>query len=140
MEYRINEYEMKALVPVEFYNLNSNTFETYLLNIASDYNFLQRFDLDNPELPDIVFQTYADVYDGDKEVLDDILFISYNGETDFITAIRAINKVITPEIYKYREFTHKAFIYTLYTKRLVNPFLIIFSFPGLTYTCKCGII
>lgn len=46
--------------------------------------------------------------------------MSYNGETDFITAIRAINKLITPEIYKYREFTHKAFISYIIKNKIIE--------------------
>ena len=60
----------KVLIPMRFYNLNTNTVEDYYLNIVGNVNYLQRFNLKHiEEIPELAFEIFADVYykDNNKE-------------------------------------------------------------------------
>lgn len=94
---------MRALTPMTFYNLDKKQVVEYQLNIAENFNYIQRFDLDIPEIPNYYFQVYADVYDdNDQQVDDALLFISYYDEDFILDAIRKIRELRTPEVEEYR--------------------------------------
>ena len=67
---------MKKLIPMTFFNLEQNKEVEYCINIVNDFNYIQRFDLKNPELPKLVCQVYADVYDGVDNCLQVVIKIS----------------------------------------------------------------
>ena len=103
-----------------FYNLDKKQVVEYQLNIASSFNDIQRFDLKNPELPKLVFQVYADVYDGENKVTDTLIFVSFNNETNIVKVRRQINNLRTPEIHKYREEREKSLIRYVLENKIIE--------------------
>ena len=90
------------------------------LTVNNDFNYIQRFDLKNPELPKLVCQVYADVYDGENKVTDTLIFVSFNNETNIIKVRRQINNLRTPEIHKYREEREKSLIRYVLENKIIE--------------------
>lgn len=103
-----------------FFNLEQNKQVEYDVNIVNGFNYIQRFDLKNPELPKYVSQVYADVYDGENKVTDTLIFISFNGETDILNVCRQINNLRTPEIHQYREEREKSLIRYVLENKIIE--------------------
>ena len=99
----INTYDMKIFTSMTFYNLDKQQVVEYQLNIAVGFNTIQRFDLDIPEIPNLYFEVYADVYDNEwKPVEDSLLFISYYGD-DFLMDVHSkIRALREPYVEGYR--------------------------------------
>lgn len=72
-----------------FYNLTTNTIETYNVNIVEAINYNQRFNFGHiKEIPKQAFEVYADVYDkDDNPIYDDIVFLKYENYTTFFEAL-----------------------------------------------------
>ena len=85
----------KVLIPMTFYNLNTNSIEEYYLNIVGHVNYLQRFNLQHiKEIPELAFEIFADVYDKDKnKIVDDIIFLSYGDETNILDVLLTIDDI-----------------------------------------------
>ena len=112
----------KVLIPMRFYNLNTNTVEEYYVNIVADVNYIQRFDLQNiKEVPEQAFEIYADVYDKDNNLnVDDIIFLSYGDKTNIIEVLWMIDDMRTPEINAYREQSDKELIRFIRNNKLIE--------------------
>ena len=112
---------MRALTPMTFYNLDKKQVVEYQLNIAENFNYIQRFDLDIPEIPNYYFQVYADVYDdNDQQVDDALLFISYYDEDFILDAIRKIRELRTPEVEEYRINSENAILKYMLDNKVVE--------------------
>ena len=112
----------KVLIPMRFYNLNTETVEEYYVNIVADVNYIQRFDLQNiKEVPEQAFEIYADVYDKDNNLnVDDIIFLSYGDKTNIIEVLWMIDDMRTPEINAYREQSDKELIRFIRNNKLIE--------------------
>ena len=110
------------LVPMTFYNLNTNTIETYNVNIVEPINYNQTFRYGHiKEIPKQAFEVYADVYDDDGNPIDDdIVFLKYDDYTVFLEALYEIDKLVTPEMLKFREFRDKAMIKYILDNNLIE--------------------
>ena len=54
----------KVLIPMKFYNLNTQKAEDYDVNIVEEFNFITRVDVDMPnisEKPRVLVEIFADV-------------------------------------------------------------------------------
>ena len=105
-----------------FYNLNTNTIETYNVNIVEPINYNQRFRYGHiKEIPKQAFEVYADVYDDDGNPIDDdIVFLKYDDYTVFLEALYEIDKLVTPEMLKFREFRDKAMMKYILDNNLIE--------------------
>lgn len=85
----------KVLIPMTFYNLNTNSIEDYYLNIVGNVNYIQRFNLQHiKEIPELAFEIFADVYDKDNnKIVDDIIFLSYEDETNILDVLLTIDDI-----------------------------------------------
>ena len=112
----------KVLIPMRFYNLNTNTVEDYYLNIVGNVNYLQRFNLKHiEEIPELAFEIFADVYDKDNnKIVDDIIFLSYEDETNILEVLLTIDDMRTPEIQAYREQQEKEAIRFIRDNKLIE--------------------
>ena len=112
----------KVLIPMRFYNLNTNTVEDYYLNIVGNVNYLQRFNLQHiEEIPELAFEIFADVYDKDNnKIVDDIIFLSYEDETNILEVLLTIDDMRTPEIQAYREQQEKEAIRIIRDNKLIE--------------------
>ena len=112
----------KVLIPMTFYNLNTNSIEEYYVNIVADFNYLQRFNLQHiKEIPELAFEIFADVYDKDNnKIVDDIIFLSYEDETNILEVLLTIDDMRTPEIQAYREQSHKELIRFIRDNKLIE--------------------
>ena len=112
----------KVLIPMRFYNLNTETVEEYYVNIVADVNYIQRFDLQNiKEVPEQAFEIYAYVYDKDNNLnVDDIIFLSYGDKTNIIEVLWMIDDMRTPEINAYREQSDKELIRFIRNNKLIE--------------------
>lgn len=112
----------KILIPMRFYNLNTNTVEDYYLNIVGNVNYLQRFNLRHiKEIPELAFEIFADVYDKDNnKIVDDIIFLSYEDETNILEVLLTIDDMRTPEIQAYREQSEKELIRFIRDNKLIE--------------------
>ena len=112
----------KVLIPMRFYNLNTNTVEDYYLNIIGNVNYLQRFNLQHiKEIPELAFEIFADVYDKDNnKIVDDIIFLSYEDETNILEVLLTIDDMRTPEINAYREQSYKELIRFIRDNKLIE--------------------
>lgn len=112
----------KILIPMRFYNLNTNTVEDYYLNIVGNVNYLQRFNLRHiKEIPELAFEIFADVYDKDNnKIVDDIIFLSYEDETNILEVLLTIDDMRTPEIQAYREQQEKEAIRFIRDNKLIE--------------------
>lgn len=106
-----------------FYNLEQNKEVEYHVNIVNDFNYIQRFDLKNPKLPKYVCQVYADVYDGETKIIDTLIFVSFNNETDIIKVCGQINNLRTPEIHQYREEREKSLIRYVLENKIIEKII-----------------
>lgn len=107
---------------MRFYNLNTNTVEDYYLNIVGNVNYLQRFNLRHiKEIPELAFEIFADVYDKDNnKIVDDIIFLSYEDETNILEVLLTIDDMRTPEISAYREQSEKELIRFIRDNKLIE--------------------
>lgn len=107
---------------MRFYNLNTNTVEDYYLNIVGNVNYLQRFNLRHiKEIPELAFEIFADVYDKDNnKIVDDIIFLSYEDETNILEVLLTIDDMRTPEIQAYREQSEKELIRFIRDNKLIE--------------------
>lgn len=107
---------------MRFYNLNTNTVEDYYLNIVGNVNYLQRFNLRHiKEIPELAFEIFADVYDKDNnKIVDDIIFLSYEDETNILEVLLTIDDMRTPEIQAYREQQEKEAIRFIRDNKLIE--------------------
>ncbi len=109
----------KVLIPMKFYNLNTQKVEDYDVNVVEEFNFITRVDVDMPnisEKPRVLVEIFADVYDKDgNSVYDDIILLSYGELTDIKDIVFAIEKLETPEILEHRDKQ-----YTTMMKRLIK--------------------
>ena len=105
-----------------FYNLNTNTVEDYYLNIVGNVNYLQRFNWQHiKEIPQLAFEIFADVYDKDNnKIVDDIIFLSYEDETNILEVLLTIDDMRTPEIQAYREQSHKELIRFIRDNKIIE--------------------
>lgn len=105
-----------------FYNLNTNSIEDYYLNIVGNVNYIQRFNLQHiKEIPELAFEIYADVYDKDNnKIVDDIIFLSYEDETNILEVLLTIDDMRTPEINAYREQSYKELIRFIRDNKLIE--------------------
>ena len=105
-----------------FYNLNTNTIETYNVNIVEPINYNQRFRYGHiKEIPKQSFEVYADVYDDEGNPIDDdIVFLKYEDYTVFLEALYEIDKLVTPEMLKFRELRDKAMIKYIMDNNLIE--------------------
>lgn len=105
-----------------FYNLNTNTIETYNVNIVEPINYNQRFRHGHiKEIPKQAFEVYADVYDDEGNPIDDdIVFLKYEDCTVFFEALYEIDKLVTPEMLKFRELRDKAMIKYILDNNLIE--------------------
>ena len=105
-----------------FYNLNTNSIEEYYLNIVGHVNYLQRFNLQHiKEIPELAFEIFADVYDKDNnKIVDDIIFLSYEDETNILEVLLTIDDMRTPEIQAYREQQEKEAIRFIRDNKLIE--------------------
>lgn len=105
-----------------FYNLNTNSIEEYYLNIVGHVNYLQRFNLQHiKEIPELAFEIFADVYDKDNnKIVDDIIFLSYEDETNILEVLLTIDDMRTPEINAYREQSYKELIRFIRDNKLIE--------------------
>ena len=112
----------KVLIPMRFYNLNTNTVEDYYLNIVGNVNYLQRFNLKHiEEIPELAFEIFADVYDKDNnKIVDDIIFLSYEDETNILEVLLTIDDMRTPEIQAYREQQEKEAIRFIRDNKIIE--------------------
>ena len=112
----------KILIPMRFYNLNTNTVEDYYLNIVGNVNYLQRFNLRHiKEIPELAFEIFADVYDKDNnKIVDDIIFLSYEDETNILEVLLTIDDMRTPEIQAYREQQEKEAIRFIRDNKIIE--------------------
>ena len=112
----------KVLIPMRFYNSNTNTVEDYYLNIIGNVNYLQRFNLQHiKEIPELAFEIFADVYDKDNnKIVDDIIFLSYEDETNILEVLLTIDDMRTPEIQAYREQQEKEAIRFIRNNKLIE--------------------
>ncbi len=122
MERKKNVKQWKKLVPMTFYNLNTDTIETYNVNIVEPINYNQRFRYGHiKEIPKQAFEVYADVYDDDGNPIDDdIVFLKYEDCTIFLEALYEIDKLVTPEMLKFRELRDKAMIKYILENNLIE--------------------
>ena len=112
----------RVLIPMTFYNLNTKSIEEYYVNIVADFNYLQRFNLQHiKEIPELVFEIFADVYDKDNnKIVDDIIFLSYDDETNILEVLLTIDDMRTPELQAYREQSHKELIRFIRDNKLIE--------------------
>lgn len=112
----------KVLIPMTFYNLNTNTVEDYYLNIVGNVNHLQRFNLQHiKEIPELAFEIFADVYDKDNnKIVDDIIFLSYEDDTNILEVLWIIDDKRTPEIQAYREQQEKETIRFIRDNKIIE--------------------
>ena len=105
-----------------FYNLNTNSIEEYYVNIVADFNYLQRFNLQHiKEIPELAFEIFADVYDKDNnKIVDDIIFLSYEDETNILEVLLTIDDMRTPEIQAYREQQEKEAIRFIRDNKIIE--------------------
>ena len=105
-----------------FYNLNTNSIEEYYVNIVADFNYLQRFNLQHiKEIPELAFEIFADVYDKDNnKIVDDIIFLSYEDETNILEVLLTIDDMRTPEIQAYREQQEKEAIRYIRDNKIIE--------------------
>ena len=105
-----------------FYNLNTNTVEDYYLNIVGNVNHLQRFNLQHiKEIPELAFEIFADVYDKDNnKIVDDIIFLSYEDDTNILEVLWIIDDKRTPEIQAYREQQEKETIRFIRDNKIIE--------------------
>ena len=105
-----------------FYNLNTNSIEEYYVNIVADFNYLQRFNLQHiKEIPELAFEIFADVYDKDNnKIVDDIIFLSYDDETNILEVLLTIDDMRTPEIQAYREQQEKEAIRFIRDNKIIE--------------------
>lgn len=112
----------RVLIPMTFYNLNTKSIEEYYVNIVADVNYLQRFNLQHiKEIPELAFEIFADVYDKDNnKIVDDIIFLSYEDETNILEVLLTIDDMRTPEINAYREQSYKELIRFIRDNKLIE--------------------
>lgn len=105
-----------------FYNLSTNSVETYDVNIVEDIDYIQRFNLDHIEqIPELALEIYADVYDKDgNSVYDKIYFISYNGHEDIITTLREIRNMRTKEMKEYKEEKENSYLRYIIENKIIE--------------------
>ena len=112
----------RVLIPMTFYNLNTKSIEEYYVNIVADVNYLQRFNLKHiEEIPELAFEIFADVYDKDNnKIVDDIIFLSYEDETNILEVLLTIDDMRTPEIQAYREQQEKEAIRFIRDNKIIE--------------------
>lgn len=94
-----------------FYNLDKQQVVEYQLNIAESFNDIQRFDLDIPEIPNLYFEVYADVYDNEWQPVEDrLLFISYYSDDFLMDALSKIRALREPYVEGYTRRSERSML------------------------------